>query len=296
MKSKAKFFGVKFFNLSFYLIISFSILFYSISSLSIGRYPYMKKLNNGRYIVISSTGITFLDENLINESNTVLFNHMIYNQEYSFLSTNIEQFPKEDDEYIIVFFKDDQIGYFSLYLFSSNETLLYTKETIPLIENAYSMYSQQTQYFSIVPYHHSKNEYYFYIIYYIFSNIDLKIIKGTFDSSSNTADFIIPELLSTSINLYDYDQSFTCKLMRSMDNDTINCIYINENNYLDFLMISPNAYRKFYERGFIYLDASDNKFIKTLVLPEKEEVIFCSSTFNCFKYNSITDDFINFLY
>ena len=300
MKSKAKISNIKFCNLSFYIIIFFSILFYSINSLSIGQYPYMKKLNNGRYIVISSTGITFLDENLINESNTVLFNHMIYNQEFSFLSTNIEQFPKEDNEYIIVFFKDDQIGYFSLYLFSSNETLLYRTETIPLIENAYTMSSQLTQYFSIVPYHHSENKYYFYIIYNIYLNIDyvdLKFIKGTFDSSSNSAEFIEPQFLTFNIYLYDYDQSLSCKLMKSMNNETINCIFIGYNNYLDFLMISPNENIDYFERGFIYLDPLDNKFFKALVLPEKEEVILCSSyinTFNCFQYNTITDDFINF--
>ena len=65
--------NIKYFYLSFYLIICFIILFYSIFSLTVGEYPYIKKLNNGRYIVMSSIGITFLDRYLINESNTIAF-------------------------------------------------------------------------------------------------------------------------------------------------------------------------------------------------------------------------------
>ena len=37
-------------------------IYFSLSSLSIGRYPYAKRLNNGDYIIISSLNIIFTDD------------------------------------------------------------------------------------------------------------------------------------------------------------------------------------------------------------------------------------------
>ena len=86
------------------------------------------------------------------------------------------------------------------------------------------MYPQQ--YFSIVPYHHSENEYYFYIIFNRYS-VHIEFIKGIFDQSSKSINFIESNLLFFPLNLYDYEQSFSCKLMRNMNDQTIiNCIIL----------------------------------------------------------------------
>ena len=214
-----KFFKINYFNISFCLIILSSILFYSIISLTFGQYPYLKKLINGKYIVISTKGITFFDENL-NESNNIEFEIEGY---YYYYSTCIEEFPKEEDEYdeyIIVFFRTD---FYNIYIFSSNETLIGKTENISITDIF-------NQYLSIIPYAHSGNEYYFSLIYYCSTNFNLKIMKGVFNSFSNTTSFqSLFELESIIRHSYF---SFSCILMNYYDNQkVINCIYENDDTF-----------------------------------------------------------------
>ena len=99
------------FNNMLLKLIFLNNLFYSMLSIKIGFNPYIKKLNSGRYCLISSEKITFFNESLTSNSNDYYFNSEIYPNDYSY-TINIEQFSKEDGEYIIIFF------YKYLFLFS----------------------------------------------------------------------------------------------------------------------------------------------------------------------------------
>ena len=113
MKSKFICRKIQCFNNPIYKIILFSILHCSIISFIAGGYPNLKKLHNGRYILLTSKGISFLDETLTYESNNISFVDNIFTGE-----SIIEQFPKKDDGYIIAFFEKN------IYIFSTNEILL----------------------------------------------------------------------------------------------------------------------------------------------------------------------------
>ena len=99
----------KFFFLGL-ITLSYSIL--------IGQYPYIKKLNNNKYILISSKGITFLDNTLISSSNDMTFADELYSDDMEPYSTTAVQFSEEEGNLIFVILKD------MLYVFSPDETLL----------------------------------------------------------------------------------------------------------------------------------------------------------------------------
>ena len=90
-------------------------LYYSIL---IGQYPYIKKLNNNKYILISSKGITFLDNTLTSSSNDMTFVDELYSDFEDAYSTTAVQFLEDEGNLIFVILKD------ILYVFSPDETLL----------------------------------------------------------------------------------------------------------------------------------------------------------------------------
>ena len=165
---------------SFYLFFLFSgFLYYSYISISIGNFPQLKKLNNGNYIVISSTGIYFLDSTLTIKFNTIDFDEPIYTDDSSTLSTTINQFSNEERNYIISLFKKNLYIFFLLLAFLTKE------ENISFIN--------QENIYSIIPYGHSENEYYFSIIYiYKGETNDLYFIKGIYNSNLNEITFSEP--------------------------------------------------------------------------------------------------------
>ena len=157
------------FNGMIYKLIFFIILYCSIISITIKQSPIAKKLNNGKYIVVSSIGISFLDEALIEESK-----HIPFDDEINTRESIIEQFPIEDDGYIIIFLNN------VLYFLSENETIINKVENITFNDN-------NNNFYSIVPYGHSLNEYYFALI---FSNNEKLIYKkGIFNSISEDISF-----------------------------------------------------------------------------------------------------------
>ena len=199
------------------LILKFillSVLYNSIIPLKVGFNPYVKKLSSGRYCLISSEGITFLNQDLTHESNTIDFTKNIYPDDYSY-SINIEQFSQEDGEYIIIFF------YNYLYFFYPNETLIKAYESINFIDYPLNIHN------IVVPYGHYKNNHYFSIIYLNDSNIIFN--KGTFNSISKSISFSTADVYSDAkINLLNYF-FFSCKQMKYNYDNVINCIYGNSN-------------------------------------------------------------------
>ena len=96
--------------LKFLFILILDIQFYFCTKLPIGNNPYVKRLRSGDYIIISSTNITFFDENFSTVINSINFDNPIFSNtsnendiDYvNIMSTTVEQFPKEDDSYIVV--------------------------------------------------------------------------------------------------------------------------------------------------------------------------------------------------
>ena len=106
-------------KLFFSAFIFFNII-YTCNFITIGNYPYLKQLNNNNYILISSKGISFLDQTLTIAFNEISFEEYAYiESDYnSIFSTSAVQFSKEDDSLILALINAN------LYVFDSNETLL----------------------------------------------------------------------------------------------------------------------------------------------------------------------------
>ena len=102
-------------NYSFQLIIIILFLnniYYSFSTFSIGRYPLVKRLNSGDYIIISSINIIFADDSLTEAKKTHTFGSDIYGTNLNNIgSTTFAQFKPLDNGYILA------IAYKTLYIF-----------------------------------------------------------------------------------------------------------------------------------------------------------------------------------
>ena len=248
-------------------------------SISLGQYPIVKKLNNGKYILISSIGIGFLDETLTEESKIISFDDEIETRE-----TIIEQFSSEDGGYIIVFLKND------LYFFSENENLIKKVENITFDHN-------NENYYSIVPYGHLLDDFYFALIFC--NNEKLIYLKGTFDSTTDDIYFSDSSELDTTYT--SYIMFFSCTLMNYNNKNVINCIF---GNYNEFTLTNYDPKKQFQEEEdlptlFINTENLGYKYFKSTTLPGKNESILCYFDFynyylNCSKYNIIQNKIIKF--
>ena len=126
------------------------LLSYSASEMSIGSYPYTKRLGNGNYIIVSSTGIYFSDQTLtrIKKSYPLTEGYSSFPDTYS---TKVEQFSSDDGGYIVV------IRISTIFIFSHNGEKIY-EDTVSAIFDGEKDYS-------IIPYKHFEDDYYFWILY-----------------------------------------------------------------------------------------------------------------------------------
>ena len=117
-------------QLFFFLIFIIFNILTTYNCILIGKSPYLKKLNNNRYILISNKGITFLDPTLTIESNSIIFEKDAYtdpegeltDEMFLIYSTTAVQFSEEDNNLILSIVNAD------LYIFYSNEILLKNKQ------------------------------------------------------------------------------------------------------------------------------------------------------------------------
>ena len=191
---------------------------------------------------------------------------------------NIEQFSKEDREYIIVFF------YNNLYFFYPNETLIEKMENISF-DNC-NLKNPNL----VISYGHFENEYYFCIIYLYGSNIIFN--KGIFNSATENITF--------SQNVYEDEiitlKNFSCiSIVYSHDN-VINLVYGDDNQVTMKSFDLYNNFKVIEELSNYYYDYDNSRaftYFKPLVLPSKELSIECyfnasnnrSYYLYCGKYN-----------
>ena len=115
-----------------------------------GKYPYVKRLNNGNYIIVSSSNITFTDQTLTKSLKNFNFKSEQYESINDTVSTTITQFPAEDNGFILVIVVN------ILYIFSSKGDYLNSVKTSIEYTKAPSF---------IMTNGHLNNTYYFTLIY-----------------------------------------------------------------------------------------------------------------------------------
>ena len=184
--------------------------------------------------------------------------------------SDIEQFSAEDNGYVICLISD------RLYLLSKRGEML---------KNTTVDYIKLGQYYNIIPYGHSFNEYYFVIIYLEKSTMEIVIRKYTYNSSDNEITYI---------GSYSYDLSnqvkegITCELM-NLESKVIACFYGEWSdsyyvvfNITDFSPISGYS-------GKIGGETNGGQIFVSTILPEnRENALICYQHINdykCFKYN-----------
>ena len=270
-----------------FIILNFSI--YHSSGITIGDYPYTKRLNNGNYLIASSTNIGIVDSTLNNEINNINISPQAYNSRDDTYSTIAEQFLPKDDEYIVAILKQN------IYIFSKQGILL---------KNQYISIINQNLVYSIIPYDHSENEYYFVIIFpgktnNINDNYDTLYFRNyIFNSSTkelifnSDKSFIIKDSGNNPINFFN---SVSCKLMLDKNNKgVIHCIYGNYNQLIS-AKFDINTFNTIDELP-IHIFFSPLKICKIEVIPgDRKNAIVCNyhdgSNFVCRTYNILTNEF-----
>ena len=262
----------------------------------IGKYPYLKKLNNDRYILISNKGITFLDPTLSDESNSIVFEEDVYPEINYIFSTSAVQFPKEDNNLIFALIND------ILYIFDSNETLLNNQTIISEQEYSFSIWTLFYKPYYLYPYKREDNIYTTIFlsvtekdgdfIYLSLQNILYDKINNIISLSDKVIYNLHPQLDASS---QPTGNSIGCSLLNYNNSKILNCIYgisdffniINfnpEDNYKADIRLTGNITRN----TQIY-------FFKSLVLPGNEQVIYCSffldKSFDCIKYDIVSNTY-----
>ena len=286
--------------ISIYFIYIYSIfcLFTLSNSICIGKYPYLKKLNNNRYILISTKGITFLDSTLTISSNTIEFDNDIYSGElgsedqYS-ASTIVVQFPDKYNNLIVALIVD------KFYFFNSDEILLNDLSTI---DDFYDYINWEKPYY-LMPYKYINGN---YIISMFSANYEDKsklYMRNIFyNNETNTVSFSekAEYILYEEIPNYDfiYYNSIACELIENGNSGIIYCFYGIENSFKiisfdpDSDDFSPSV------EIFKQIDESvDRYFYKSINFQKSNEILFCSnipSYFECIKYNTLSNTYINF--
>ena len=235
-------------------LIHILILLYSMNIYSsfledkIGYNPYLKKLNNNKYIVISSKGIIFLDETLTKFSSDIIFEEEAYKEFEDIFSTTVAQFPEEDDSLILAIIND------KLYIFHSNETLLINQTIIP----KYSEYRYKKPYY-LLPYSKSSNTYvtiFLDLVNFLDNSIYLTITNIIYNYDTNTINLsekIVRILEQGTFRFTDIelDSTIGCGLLKDNNNlKILNCIsgvyqsqIINFDPEKNFSIISKEIYQ-----------------------------------------------------
>ena len=268
--------GFKYNILYFRFFLLLLLISYSFSDLSLGTFPYIKRLKNKKFIVLDSNGISLIDENFQNYEKTI---NSTPSADYNSKSATIAQFSGSDeyDNLIIVIYKTN------LYILSDELDIL--------AEQEYDNYINNDNFYSIVPCIVTDNIYSFYVIYLDKENDKIKYYEGHYEDNIIYLEGFTFEYVSVQIDLFD------CTLMKYNDYKFITCFYGDEKNYrsfmLDFIgLIGINSYQ------FPVEESTERHCFKSLALPGNEKSIVCSYStnkiFDCALYDSKTNQLYNY--
>jgi hypothetical protein len=230
------------------IIFYINLFFYSSADITIGKYPYTKRLNNGYFIIVSEGIITFTDPTLTEVTNSKELDVSL--TESNIGSTTVSQFPSSDNGYILVILVK------TLYVFSSAGDYLAQLNT-DIVSSTYSSF--------IIPNGHSNNQYYFTLIYGSGdSEASTYIIfqDGIFDSSSQS--------ISLSSSNYQYQpfensniySTMSCHIMVNNNQEYIACIYGNYN----YLCVSVFDKNNNHQKISTVTDTMGGQYFKSAVL------------------------------
>ena len=258
-----------------YNTIFISFITYINSSLKgkVGKNPYLKKLNNNKYLLISSKGLLFLDETLTKSSNEILFEEEAYDDSFeSMASTTAVQFPPENDSLILAILQDN------LYIFHPNETLLINQI---IIYGYYTEFGAQKPYY-LFPYSKINNTYITILISlndYDSSDIIVSFQKIIYNYDNNT--IFLTEKISNKIYYYPefvfIHSSIGCGLMNYNNSKIVNCVY-GIMDYVHLINFDPeNNFSMDSRMNISYKPEEETNiyFFKSITLPEKNKIIHC---------------------
>ena len=270
----------------YFLIILLLKFFMTSKSIQTGKYPYIKRLINGNYIIVSSTGIIISDKNLSDIIAHYDFNSPVYDGQDSIGSTSIAQFTSINNGYILASARD------KLYVLSSTGDCL-AHTNISFVFEKFPC--------SLIPHSNSGQQYYFSLIYgeindkYSDELQNLVIKKGIFDSGNNNIIFEENKYFDFSnITNSKIKATISCDLMKKENKEYITCLFGNYNDLI-CAVFDPNSDYK-----IIQYQKSDmgGLYFKSVVLPEeKQKSIFCSfksgNLFKCINYDISTNNLTN---
>lgn len=209
--------------IKFLFLILFNI---SIEDLYSCSYPLTRRLISGNYLLICSNEINFYDATLqykIKEISSPSFTGtcMYY--------TNSAQFLKEDGEYVIVGKN------YNIYIFSKFGEFLSSQEL---------GYLSSSTCYSIVPYGHSNNLYYFALMYISGKSIIFKNYR--FNSLSNeTSQFQSFSYTTNITGNLNPENAISCSLMKYSNKNVITCFYGSEYIYACTVFDPNNSFQTF---------------------------------------------------
>ena len=255
-------------NILILLFILLNCFIPILSLIQTGKYPYIKRLNNGNYIILSSTNITFVDDSFTQIISTLNFDSDIFSTTENIQSTIVTQFKPEDNGYILA------ILYQTLYIFSPDGEYIKDIDLSLYINGKYSC--------SLIPNSHSVNNYFLTFIYalsdsgicefckqLVFKKITFNPVEKTINISDEISIF---NPLQYTKNNAQFKSFFSCDIMKNNGNEYIACFYGNNDNILCSVFNRDN-----YEEVKTIVSENGLHYIKLLVLPNsKENAIFCS--------------------
>ena len=234
-------------------------------------YHRLKRLNNGNYLIMSTQGIYIYNEQFNSKINLTLFKSRLVESHDELYSSDIEQFPTENNGYIICLIK--------------NETFFLSKKGV-LLQNKTLDYIQYFCSYNIIPIGQSGNGYYYAII--SIENDKIYIRNYIYNSSNN--DINLDDIYFYNITTKNVYNKITCELMNYNNEKVITCFFGNwEKTFYsiysasNFSLIKQNCVTNIYPK----INGGQN-FVSTIIPPLNKEMACCfmhEGDYKCFIFN-----------
>ena len=241
------------------IILFYFSLYYYVFCKTDFDYHRKKRLNNGNYLIMSSQGIYLYNEEFNSKISLVIFENRLAESNNHIYSSDIAQFSKDDNGYIICLIK--------------NETYILSK-TGTFLQHITLDYVNLDWNYRIIPYGHNNNEFYYVIISINTYSKSIVIRKYIYNSSSNNVILEFTKDYSHSVEL---EQGISCQLMNYLNNKVITCFYggwekpfCKVFNTSDFEIIPELG-------GTIKTEGAKGGqfFVSALIPDNREKAVFC---------------------